>query len=136
MEKEPQYEIEGVDDKRLKKNKGKKHENEEERIGLQKCSLDNITKNGMEKNGPLPFLCFFLEVFTNQHPLSLSLSLFLYIFFTSFWNCSTMNTSYYLSFLFLLFIVFFLVFFTSCLEVFATKHPLSRLFFSIIVMEK
>jgi hypothetical protein len=34
--------------KRMKK-KRKKHENEEERIGLQKCSLANITKNGVEK---------------------------------------------------------------------------------------
>jgi hypothetical protein len=38
MEKELQYEIEGVDDKQLKKKneekKEKKHENEEERIGL------------------------------------------------------------------------------------------------------
>jgi hypothetical protein len=52
MEKEPQYEIEGVDDKRLKKKmkkKRKKDENEEEGIGLQKCSLASITKNGVEK---------------------------------------------------------------------------------------
>ncbi len=34
-----------------------------------------------KKNGPLPFLCFFLEVFANKHPLSLS---FLFFFFFHF----------------------------------------------------
>ncbi len=86
-----------------------------------------------KNNGPLPFLCFFLEVFANEHPLSLSF--FFSFFSTSFWNCSTRNTSYYLSFI-LSIHRFSLVFFASCLEVFATKHPLSRLFFFIILMEK
>ncbi len=35
--------------KKNEEKKEKKHENEEERIGLHKCSLANITKNGVEK---------------------------------------------------------------------------------------
>jgi len=102
MEKEPQYQIEGVDDKQLKKKnekkkKKKKHENEEERIGLQKCSLGNITKNGVEKEWSSSISLLLLGG-VRQQTSSFSL-FFVFFFFTSFWNCSTMNTSYYLSFI-------------------------------------
>ncbi len=67
-----------------------------------------------------------------KHPRSL---FFFFFFLIWFLNCYTMNTSYYLSFI-LPIHHFFCVFFTSCLEVFVTKHPLFLLFFFIILIKK
>lgn len=128
MEKEPQYEIEGVDDKKLKK----KNENEEKIIGLQKCSLANITKNGVEKEWPSSF-SFLLFWGVRQQTSSLSLSLFLFLFSLNF-GIVLQWIPPIICLLFFLFIVFFS--FTSYLEVFTTKHPLSLLFFFIILVEK
>jgi hypothetical protein len=81
-----------------------------------------------KKNGPLPFLCFFLEVFANEHPLSLSFLLFFHFILELFYN------EYLLLFVFYSYYssLFFFVFFTYCLEVFATKHP----FFSEVFTNK
>ncbi len=115
-------------------NSKKKHDNEEEGIGLQKCLLVNITKNGMEKEWPSSFFSFFLEVLAKKHTrfLSFFLSFFHYIF-ELFYNEYLLLFVFYSSYSSF---IYFLVFFTSYLEVFASKHPLSLLFFFIILMKK
>ncbi len=78
-------------EKKNEEKKEKKHENEEERIGLHKCSLANVTKNGVEKDWSSSISLLLLGG-VYQRTSS-------FFFPTSFWNCSTMNTSYYLSFI-------------------------------------
>jgi len=107
---------------------------EEEGIGLQKCSLVNITKNGVEEEWPSS--SFFLLV-GGVHQGTCSFSLFslfsfFHFIFELFYNEYLLLFVFYSSYS----SFSFLVFFTSCLEVFTTKHPLSLLFFFIILMKK
>ncbi len=115
-------------------NSRKKHENNKEGIGLQMCSLVNITKNGVKKEWPSSFF-FLLLGGVRQGTYSFSLSSlfsFFHFIFELFYNEYLLLFVFYSSYS----SFFFLVFFTSCLEVFATKHPLSLLFFFIILMKK
>jgi len=61
------------------KKKRKKHENNEEGIGLQKCSMANITKNGVEKEWPSSFSFLLLR---GVHQQTSSFSLFFFSFFS------------------------------------------------------